>query len=160
LEAGGSQPMAVAVMKTVARAYEIDLTGIELASACHWIENAIAGSSSGIVDLLAPAIAEENCLLPVLCQPCQPQPALRIPAGVRLGAVDTGEEPLHRAERERVRAASFMAYKMICDWEGIPVAPDEDSPILRYTDSRWSGYLSYLAPSLFRSNYELRLPET
>jgi L-arabinokinase len=53
-----------------------------------------------------------------------------------------------------------MAYKMICDWEGLIVQPDEASRIPRWTDASWKGYLANVAPSLFRSNYELRLPET
>jgi L-arabinokinase len=52
-----------------------------------------------------------------------------------------------------------MGYKLICDWEGLPVHLDEQSPIRRWIDSRWNGYLANVQPSLFRSNYEQRLPD-
>ena len=39
------------------------------------------------------------------------------------------------------------------------MARDPNSRIPRFTDPRWRGYLSEVAPSLFRSKYEARLPE-
>ena len=57
------------------------------------------------------------------------------------------------------RAAAFMGYKLICDWEGLTVARDPESRIPRFTDPNWRGYLSEVSPSLFRSKYEQRLPE-
>jgi L-arabinokinase len=55
--------------------------------------------------------------------------------------------------------ATFIGYKLICDWEALPVQLDEKSQIPRWTDQRWNGYLANVQPSLFRSNYEQRLPE-
>jgi L-arabinokinase len=52
-----------------------------------------------------------------------------------------------------------MGYKLICDWEGLPVTQDAHSRIPRFTDPRWRGYLSEVTPSVFRSKYEMRLPE-
>jgi L-arabinokinase len=40
-----SAAVEVAVMKPAARAYGIDLHGIELAEACQWVENVIAESA-------------------------------------------------------------------------------------------------------------------
>jgi L-arabinokinase len=62
-------------------------------------------------------------------------------------------------EYEAARAAAFMGYKLICDWEGLPVTRDTNSRIPRFTDPRWRGYLSDIPPSLFRSKYEMRLPD-
>jgi L-arabinokinase len=62
-------------------------------------------------------------------------------------------------EYEAARAAAFMGYKLICDWEGLRVTRDASSRIPRFTDARWRGYLSEVTPSVFRSKYELRLPE-
>jgi L-arabinokinase len=62
-------------------------------------------------------------------------------------------------EYEAARAAAFIGYKMICDQEGLPVTRDENSPIPRFTDPRWHGYLSDITPSLYRSRYEQHLPE-
>ena len=82
-----------------------------------------------------------------------------MPDDLRLWAVVLGPAS-HGVQRESAHAAAFMAYKLICDWEGIPVEVDEASQISRWTDQRWNGYLANVTPSLFRSNYERRLPES
>jgi len=51
-----------------------------------------------------------------------------------------------------------MGYKIICDsWE-LPVTIDSESPIPRYTDAKLKGYLANLCPSLFRSQFEDKIP--
>lgn len=61
---------------------------------------------------------------------------------------------------DTARAAAFIGYKLICQYEGIEVTPAQEPGIPRWTDARWKGYLSNLAPSEFRSRYERRLPES
>jgi galactokinase len=155
-----SAAVEVAVMKPAARAYGIDLHGIELAEACQWVENVIAESACGIMDQAAATLGDEDCVLPLLCQPCQAFPLVRLPAELHCWAVDSGvSHAVTGIEYEAARAAAFMGYKLICDWEGLPVTYDSKSRIPRFTDPRWRGYLSEVTPSLFRSRYELRLPE-
>ena len=156
---GATVAAGVAVMKTAAFAYDIDFAGVELASACQWVRTVVAESPRGIAGAIAVTLGDEGHLLPAVCQPCLPQPLIRLPAGLRLWAIDSGCEPLAAGAREAARAATFMAYKLICDWEGLPVQPDGHSAIPRPADPRWNGYLSNVTPSLFRSNYESRLPE-
>ena len=155
-----SAAVEVAVMKPAARAYGIDLHGIELAEACQWVENVIAESACGIMDQAAATLGDEDYVLPLLCQPCQPFPLVRLPAELHCWAVDSGvSHAVTGIEYEAARAAAFMGYKLICDWEGLRVTQDAQSRIPRFTDPRWRGYLSEVTPSLFRSKYELRLPE-
>lgn len=155
-----SAAVEVAVMKPAARAYGVDLQGIELAEACQWVENVIAESACGIMDQAAATLGDENCVLPLLCQPCQPFPLVRLPVDLHCWAVDSGvSHAVTGVEYEAARAGAFMGYKLICDWEGLPVTPDASSRIPRFTDPRWRGYLSDVTPSLFRSKYEMRLPE-
>ncbi|HYM07748.1 MAG TPA: galactokinase family protein [Terriglobales bacterium] len=155
-----SAAVEVAVMKPAARAYGIDLHGIELAEACQWVENVIAESACGIMDQAAAVLGDEGYVLPLLCQPCRPRPLVRLPEALRCWAVDSGvSHAVTGIEYEAARAAAFMGYKLICDWEGLPVTRDSNSRIPRFTDPRWCGYLSNLTPSLFRSKYELRLHE-
>jgi L-arabinokinase len=86
---------------------------------------------------------------------------VHLPEGLACWAVDSGvSHMVSGIEYEAARAAAFMGYKMICDWEGIAVRHDESAQIPRWTDARWNGYLANLSPSLFRSRYESRLPET
>jgi L-arabinokinase len=155
-----SAAVEVAVMKPAARAYGIDLHGIELAEACQWVENVIAESACGIMDQATAVLGDEDYILPLLCQPCQPRPLVRLPDGLRCWAVDSGvSHAVTGIEYEAARAAGFIGYKLICDQEGLPVSRDASSRIPRFTDPRWRGYLSDIPPSLFRSKYERQLPE-
>jgi galactokinase len=155
-----SAAVEVAVMKPAARAYGIELRGMELAEACQWVENVIAESACGIMDQAAAVLGDEGYVLPLLCQPCRPRSLVRLPEELCCWAVDSGvSHAVTGIEYEAARAAAFMGYKLICDWEGLPVTRDAASRIPRFTDPRWCGYLSNVTPSLFRSKYELRLPE-
>ncbi|MBZ5594826.1 MAG: galactokinase [Acidobacteriia bacterium] len=156
-----SAAVEVAVMNPAARAYGINLHGIELAAACQWVENVIAESACGIMDQAAVVLGDEGYVLPLLCQPCQPRSLVRLPQELRCWAVDSGvSHAVTGIEYEAARAAAFMGYKLICDWEGLPVTRDTDGKIPRFTDPRWCGYLSNVTPSVFRSKYESRLPES
>lgn len=155
-----SAAVEVAVMKAAAASYGIDLRGIELAEACQWVENVIADSACGIMDQAASVLGDVDHVLPLLCQPCLPRPLVKLPAGIRCWAIDSGvRHAVTGIEYEAARAAAFVGYRMICDWEGLAVEKDESGKIPRYTDRRWKGYLSNLVPSVFRSRYEQRLPE-
>jgi galactokinase len=158
--AGSSAALEVAVMKTAAFAYGVELAGIELAVACQWVENIIAESACGVMDQIAVTLGEEGHLLPLVCQHCLPQPLVRLPHELELWGVDSGSHAAGEAEQEAARVAAFIGYKLICDWEGLPVQPDEGSQVPRWIDCRWNGYLANVPPSLFRSNYEQRLPES
>ena len=156
-----SAAVEVSVMKAAAACYGIDLKGIELAEACQWIENAIADSACGIMDQASSVLGDEGHVLPLLCQPCLPRPLVKLPEGIRCWAIDSGVK--HRVtgvEYEAARAAAFVGYRMICEWEKLPIQKDESGRIPRYTDPRWQGFLSNVVPSEFRSKYELRLPES
>ena len=157
--AGSSAALEVAVMKTAAFAYGVELAGIELAVACQWVESIIAESACGIMDQIAVTLGEQGRLLPLVCQHCLPQPLVRLPDELALWGVAAGGSADGGAGQEAARVAAFMGYKLICDWEGLPVELDDQSQIPRWIDSHWNGYLANVQPSLFRSNYEQRLPE-
>jgi L-arabinokinase len=155
-----SAAVEVAVMKAAAAAYGIELRGVELAEACQWVENVIAGSACGIMDQAASVLGDEGCVLPMLCQPCITHEPVRLPDGLRCWAIDSGvRHAVTGVEYEAARAAAFVGYRLICAWEQLPVTHDTVSSIKRFTDPRWRGYLSNLTPSEFRSLYERRLPE-
>jgi L-arabinokinase len=146
-----SAAVEVAVMKAAARAYEIDLAGVELAEACQWVENVIADSACGIMDQIAVVLGDEGAVLPLVCQPCLPRPLVRLPAGLACWGLDSGvRHQVSGIEYEAARAAAFMGYKLICDSQGIPVRFDSEATIPRWTDPRWNGYLANLSPSLYR----------
>jgi L-arabinokinase len=155
-----SAAIEVAVMKTAAKAWGIDLSAIELAEACQWAENVIAQAACGIMDQIAVILGEEECVLPIECQPCVVKPHVRLPNRLRCWAIDSGvRHAVSGLEYEAARAAAFMGYKLICDREGLPVTLDESREISRFVDPRWNGYLANLPPSEFRARYEQALPD-
>lgn len=156
-----SAAVEVATMKAAAAAYGIELTGVNLAQACQWVENVIAQAPCGVMDQATVVLCEEGHLLPLLCQPCQPFPAIQLPECLELRVIDTGTtHTLAGMECERARAAAFMAYKLICDRENLVITHDESTRIPRPSDPRWNGWLSNVPPSLFRQRYEPQLPES
>ena len=156
-----SAALEVATLKAASTAWGVCLEGVRLATAGQWVENVVAGAACGIMDQAAIVLGTEGHLLPILCQPCWPSPPIKLPAGLQLWGIDS-MVPRSTAgvAYETARAAAFMGYKLICQYEGIGLAPVEISGIPRWTDARWGGYLSNLAPSEFRSRHERWLPES
>ena len=155
-----SAAIEVSVMKASAAAFGIDLQGTELALACQWVENVIADSGCGIMDQIAVVAGKEGYILPLICQPCLPEPLIQLPDELQIWGIDSGvSHQVSGIEYEAARAAAFMGYKMICDWENIPVTRDTEGEIDRFTDPIWGGYLANLSRSLFHEKYEERLPE-
>ena len=154
-----SAAIEVSVMKAAAAAYKIELEGIELALGCQWVENVIAESACGIMDQIAVVAGREGFILPLVCQPCLPEPLIQLPEDLQIWGIDSGvSHQVSGIEYEAARAAAFMGYKIICDWEQIPVTVDDRSEIERYTDPTWDGYLANMSASLFHEKYEPPLP--
>jgi len=154
-----SAAIEVAVMKAASAAYGIPLAGVELAESCQWVENVIAESACGIMDQAASVLGDEGYVLPLLCQPCSAKPLVKLPAGLRCWGIDSGvRHAVTGIEYEASRAAAFVGYRMICDREHLPVRLDKTGRIPRFVEPRWNGYISNIAPSIFRSRYENDLP--
>lgn len=80
---------------------------------------------------------------------------------MRIWGIDSGvRHSVAGIEYETARAATFMGYALICDWEGLLVTFDDTGALARYTDPRWKGYLANLNLATYRARYETRLPET
>lgn len=156
-----SAAIEVSVMKAAAAAFKIELSGVELALACQWVENVIAESACGIMDQIAVVAGREGYVLPLVCQPCLPEPLIQLPGQLQIWGIDSGvSHQVSGIEYEAARAAAFMGYKIICDLEQIDVTVDDRSDIERYTDCYWDGYLANLSASLFHEKYESQLPIT
>ncbi len=156
-----SAALEVAALKALSSAWGSSLAGVALATSAQWVENAVVGAACGIMDQAAIVLGQEDCLLPLLCQPCLPGPPVRWPAGIGVWGVDSMvPRSTTGAAYETARAAAFIGYKLICQHEGIEVVEDKGSEISRFTDARWNGYLSNLSVSEFRSRYERILPES
>ncbi|HVM87965.1 MAG TPA: galactokinase family protein [Puia sp.] len=155
-----SAAIEVAVMKAAAAAYNVNLSGIELALACQWVENTIAESACGIMDQAAVVTGKEGFIMPLVCQPCNPEPLIQLPEELKIWGIDSGvSHQVSGIEYEAARAAAFMGYKIICDHENIPVTLDTTAEIHRYIDAAWNGYLANVPVSLFQEKYEALLPK-
>jgi galactokinase len=83
---------------------------------------------------------------------------VRLPEGLTTWGLDSGvSHQVSGIEYEAARAAAFMGYKLICDWERLEVTLDESARIPRYIDPRWNGYLANMPPSMYRA-FDERLP--
>lgn len=158
---GSSAALVVATLKAASAAWGVYLDGVALATAGQWVENVVAGAACGIMDQATIVLGMEDHLLPILCQPCQPFPPVRLPAGLEVWGIDSMvSRSTTGVAYETARAAAFMGYKLICQHEGFDVIPTKESGIPRWTDSRWRGYLSNLAPSEFHSKHTRWLPDS
>ena len=155
-----SAAVEVAVMKGACAAYQVNLIGVDLALACQWVENVIAESACGVMDQITAVLGDEGCVLPLVCQPCNPEPLVRLPDPLQCWAVDSGvAHEVSGSEYDAARTAAFMGYKLICDSEEIPVRLDDSGAVPRFVDPQWNGYLANLPLSEFRERFERRLPE-
>ena len=156
-----SAALEIATLKAASAAWGTSLEGVALATAGQWVENVVVGAACGIMDQAAIVLGRNNCLLPLLCQPCLPTASVKLPAGISIWGIDSMvSRSTTGVAYETARAAAFIGYKLICQHERIEVVPEEVFGIPRFTDSRWNGYLSNLAPSEFRSRYDRLLPES
>ena len=98
---------------------------------------------------------DEGYFVPMLCQPCQPQPSVKLPENLRLWGIDSGvRHSVAGIEYESARAATFMGYRFLCDWEKLEPKLDESGALPRWVEPKWNGYLANISPSLFRMDYE------
>ena len=154
-----SAALEVAVMKVMAACYGIQVEGVELASWTQWVEIALTQSACGIMDQFAVVMGNEDCFVPMLCQPCQPYSLAKLPETLQVWGVDSDvRHAVSGIEYEAARTATFMGYRYLCDWEKLAPALDESGALPRWVEPKWDGYLANLSPSNFRRFYEDRLP--
>ena len=112
------------------------------------------------MDQLTVVLGDQDAFVPMLCQPCQPYALVRLPHNLRLWGIDSGvRHAISGIEYESARAATFMGYRYLCEYERLQPVLDESGALPRYVDPVWDGYLARLSPALFREKYEPRLPE-
>jgi galactokinase len=154
-----SAALEVAPMKAMASMYGIEVGGVTLAGWTQWVEIALTQSACGIMDQLAVVMGDRDHFVPMLCQPCEPYPLVKLPRNLRLWGVDSGvRHAVSGIEYEAARAATFMGYRYLCDWEGLTPVLDEGEAVVRWVEPKWNGYLANVTPALFRSKFEERLP--
>ena len=74
------------------------------------------------MDQAASVLGEEGHILPLLCQPCQISAPVKLPEELQVWAIDSGvKHAVTGIEYEAARAAAFVGYRKICEWEQMPI---------------------------------------
>jgi len=155
-----SAALEVAPMKVMAELYGIPVAGVKLAEWTQWVEIALTQSACGIMDQLAVILGDKDYFVPMLCQPCLPRPLVKLPKTLQLWGIDSGvRHSVAGIEYEAARAATFMGYRWLCEFEKLTPKLDESGALPRWVEPKWNGYLANITPSLFHGKYEQRLPE-
>jgi len=155
-----SAALEVAAMKAIAALCGIEVSGVDLASWTQWVEIALTQSACGIMDQLAVVLGDENDFVPMLCQPCLPYPLVQLPENLYVWGIDSDvRHAVSGIEYEAARAATFMGYRYLCEWEKLTPRLDESGALPRWVEPQWDGYLANLSPSTYRKNFDERLPE-
>ena len=153
-----SAALEVAATAATAACYRVRMTGAELATACQWAENHIAGAPCGIMDQMTSALGRRNRLLRLRCQPAVVEGHVEVPAGYRFYGIDSGiRHAVSGADYGTVRTAAFMGYRIIADLAGLRTT--FDGSMAHVDDDRWQGYLANISPSEYSARFANRLPE-
>jgi L-arabinokinase len=153
-----SAALEVACLSVIAARYGVEMSGDEIALACQWAENHIAGAPCGIMDQMTSVLGRRDRLLRLQCQPAIVEGHVDIPRGFRFYGIDSGiRHAVTGSDYATVRTAAFMGYRIIADIVGLAVVAD--GPVVRVEDPMWRGYLTNINSLEFESRFVPQLPE-
>jgi galactokinase len=154
-----SAALEVATMSAVAAAFSLELEPRKLALLCQRVENFVVGAPCGVMDQITSACGEADQLLALLCQPAEVLETIALPADLGVWGLDSGvRHSVSGADYGSVRVGTFMGYRMIAEFAGLPIKRSHE--YVSIEDTRWRGYLANLAVSEFEELYAARLPES
>jgi galactokinase len=154
-----SAALEVAAMEAIAAAYEIEISGQELALLCQKVENLVVGAPCGVMDQMTAACGEANRLLELLCQPAELNGTLGLPQELKVWGIDSGiRHSVRGADYRTVRTAAFMGYCMIADVAGLARQSGQRNGHIRIDDPKWKGYLANIATEEFEREFAPHLP--
>jgi L-arabinokinase len=153
-----SAALEVATIYAAAACYDLDLSGVDLALACQWAENHIAGAPCGVMDQMTSALGREDRLLRLACQPATVEGYVEVPAGYRFYGIDSGiRHAVTGSDYGAVRTAAFMGYRMIADMAGLRAV--QLGSRVEMDDPYWGGYLANLTPTELNARFAHALPD-
>jgi galactokinase len=153
-----SAALEVASMAAVISAYDLEITGKELALLCQKVENLVAGAPCGVMDQMTAACGEVDRLLELLCRPCDLKGTLAVPDELELWGLDSGiRHFVGGSDYTTVRTAAFMGYRIIADIAGLNVSSQSSNKVC-VDDQRWHGHLANITPTEFEREFSASLP--
>lgn len=111
-----SAALEVAAMTALTGLYDTPMLPEQLASACQWAENHIAGAPCGIMDQMTCTLGKRDHLLRLRCQPALVEGHVRVPDGYAFCGIDSGiRHVVSGADYGTVRTAAFMGHRILSD---------------------------------------------
>jgi L-arabinokinase len=118
-----SAAVETATMHAAAQALGVEVMGRELALLCQRAENLIAGAPCGVMDQMTCVFGERDTLLALLCQPAELQSSVRIPWGLEVWGLDSGERhAVGGSDYGAVRTGAFMGLRLLREEAGLSTA--------------------------------------
>jgi L-arabinokinase len=130
-----SAALETAALAAIGQAFDVPMTGAELAALCQKAENLVAGAACGIMDQMACVFGEPQSLMALLCRPAELQLPIAIPDGIEFWGLDSGERHFVGPSAAPgpggsayavVRTAAFMGLRMIASRQRPGGAPHRD----------------------------------
>jgi L-arabinokinase len=118
-----SAAVETATMHATAQALGVEVMGRDLALLCQRAENLIAGAPCGVMDQMTCVFGERDTLLALLCQPAELQSSVRIPWGLEVWGLDSGERhAVGGSDYGAVRTGAFMGLRLLREEAGLSTA--------------------------------------
>jgi L-arabinokinase len=138
-----SAALEVATMEAVTAAFGISVDRTDKALLCQQAENLVAGAPCGVMDQMTSVFGEADALMALLCQPAELQASVRVPEGLALWGIDSGERhSVGGSDYASVRTGAFMGHRIITTLD-----PSRDR------------YLANISPADFEKHFVPHLPE-
>jgi L-arabinokinase len=157
-----SASLEVAVMKALAKAFDIKFDGTELPILAQRVENHIVGAPCGLMDQLATYFGKPNNLLPITCQPDVLGQLIQFPENILFTGIDSGiRHSVSGASYSDVRCAAFMGFSIIALSLKTSIEVLEEA-IKKNDFSKipFGGYLANISVREFEEKFLHLLPES
>jgi galactokinase len=153
-----SAAIEVATMEAIAAAFNVALTGPEIALLSQMVENRVVGAPCGVMDQMTASCGERGRLLALLCQPAELLGTIAVPGDLALWGIDSGlSHQVSGQDYASVRIGAFMGYRMIASIVGLSSRSISDG-LVEIDDPKWNGFLARISPSEFEQHYAAQLP--
>jgi galactokinase len=151
-----SAALEVATMVNLVAHLELNLEPVEIAKACQWAENHIAGAPCGLMDQMTSCLGQRGMLLRMVCQPSELKPMLKLPEGIRALGISSGRSHSIAGDAyRRTRVASFMGHRIIVEAMRTLAARSGRELIADPT----GGYLANVDPDDYKRFFRPLVPE-
>ncbi len=127
-----------------------------LSALCQRVENEIVGAPCGIMDQVSSCYGEAGTLLRMVCQPHAIQPALALPAGVKVVGINSRvKHSIGGGQYGQTRCAAFMGHAIILD----RIKQMGRAAGRELVADPMQGYLANLAPDDYKNLFRAHVPE-